>query len=678
MKPWIYDAGSIDIGEYFSEDAQRSYNDKYLVTPYGDDGIRDFIRAPNIGSSKQVVVAPKGYGKTLFLRYRAQWMRQQHEDSGVIFHPTGKHDIEYLKIELDTDELYRYITPISSADQWSKVWECALLVTACHAAGAQSLDSKALDELFPYKPSTLRVSRNLETVLKAMADRSSLLGGDLTTLRDVFSETGKDVVVVIDNADEMFIPESYKYTRKNRSDSSDDDELGYAYDIMQDVPKSWNDLQGGLLLAIRAIARHAKGLHVYTSLRAEALNQISEQTLLQARDHCTELKYSDNALRRIFIANIEMYDEDQMADPDAGDAIARWLGLEYLEHPYVKTHGGEPETEGIFDFILRHTLYSPRDLMIFGEAIASMLSTESRDSKAHIADALRECINETARTTIFDQWKKTAIPRWSDNYYQSLSQVSSNVLHGSGELSYLDNAIDDSTIKQIPFSEYLYQHGLLGYSYERPDSPCQQRFQTSWKQRLNGPTSRSTQHKEKVIPSAGYYFIHPILNDVIRHNVSDSSKFTPDNKNIVGYSRTYCVDDPTIVVLPGTGKWPELRYKGETICDGIRALSISKLGLITLVYAMHEYQTDKLSAQEIQTVNEKIQEKFGATKKDWLSSLSADSSHLNSNIVKLLDFERGSSLLSCFGKEQRSNLPMYIEVRICPVADLYIDHRVKL
>jgi len=72
----------------------------------------------------------------------------------------------------------------------------------------------------------------------------------------------------------MFIPESYKYTRKNRSDLTDDDEAEFAYDIMQDVPKSWNDLQGGLLLAIRAIGRHAKGLHVYTSLRAEALNQI--------------------------------------------------------------------------------------------------------------------------------------------------------------------------------------------------------------------------------------------------------------------------------------------------------------------------------------------------------------------------------------------------------------------
>jgi len=147
MKPWNYDAGSIDIGEYFSEDAQRSHSDKYLVTPSGDNGIRDFIRASNIGSSKQVVVAPKGYGKTLFLRYRAQWMRQQHEDSGVIFHPTDKNDIEYLKIDLDIDQLFRYITPISSADQWSKVWECALLVTACHAAGAQSLDSRALKML---------------------------------------------------------------------------------------------------------------------------------------------------------------------------------------------------------------------------------------------------------------------------------------------------------------------------------------------------------------------------------------------------------------------------------------------------------------------------------------------------------------------------------------------------
>ena len=64
VMPWCIDAANLEnIKGIFSRESQGINK---IVTPHGNQSMRDYLHAP-IGSSLKVLVAPKGYGKTYLL-----------------------------------------------------------------------------------------------------------------------------------------------------------------------------------------------------------------------------------------------------------------------------------------------------------------------------------------------------------------------------------------------------------------------------------------------------------------------------------------------------------------------------------------------------------------------------------------------------------------------------------
>ncbi len=652
MSAWVIDSVQIDFEELHREERRGRETIEWLIAEESD--MRQFIHSEKIGHPSRVLVAPKGFGKTMILRYRSHQLRSLAQQSGAVFHPSGESDVEYLQVLFDHREMYNYVVPRVGPQQWARVWECALLVTACQSLDLKSLGSASLDKLFSVD-SAVSVSSNLSIILREANNRPSLTGQEIETLRNTFNAAGKDVVAFIDNADEAFAADGIDFT--------------------QDHPVIWRDLQIGLLLAIHSVERHSRKLHVYTSLRAEAIVGIKEKTQLQAKSLCVDLRYSKAALRRIFDANIEMFERDKMVSPDALNRIEQWIGYRYVEHPYVTSVSGALQREDIFEFILRHTFMSPRNLMVLGRAMSSAHSDLTGD---HGIEALRRCINDLSTSDIFEDWQINAIPRWCSEYDTGLTLINTNVLDAAA-LDEIDEMVGtggqsgDGATSPQKFSSYLYQHGLLGFAFRYPGHSYEQRFLEKWRSRFS----------DEVIlrPDADYYFVHPILNQVIRERRGEGAHYEPDKSNIVGFDKPYFNEPPTVVITPSQGALPSVFVLGTQVLDGAKAATNKEVGFMALLYATHRSKNQVLSIGAVKETTDLLVDKF-EIRNDWLNMLRTDPGHLNQNLLTVLGTVRHKLPLPegrvAKNSGEHGEFPASISFSLCDPNEIHIEDSLLL
>ena len=81
-----------------------------------------------------------------------------------------------------------------------------------------------------------------------------------------------------------------------------------------------------------------------------------------------QLHYSGEELSHIFDKNIEAMQREDLAQPSEAMPIARFIGPSntMIVNPITK------KSEFFYDFVLRHSLYRPRDLMLIGGKIAQI------------------------------------------------------------------------------------------------------------------------------------------------------------------------------------------------------------------------------------------------------------------------------------------------------------------
>ena len=98
---------------------------------------------------------------------------------------------------------------------------------------------------------------------------------------------------------------------------------------------------------------------------------------LQFEGSSVNLVYGFKDLERIFIQNLEAEPDENCVQPgDRTDAFERFFGSENLQmwHPHV----GEPES--VWDYILRHTLLRPRDLMSIGAGLSQVAPSSGAEA----------------------------------------------------------------------------------------------------------------------------------------------------------------------------------------------------------------------------------------------------------------------------------------------------------
>lgn len=585
MGPWTIDASGVDIA-HLNE------------VPYCREALRVFLNS-RVGSLERVLVAPKGYGKTLYLKYKSHLIRQAYRSSIPIF-PDSKLDIEFLKLSLDWKEMLQDVGRLS-IDNWSVLWQFVLI-----SKGLQLVDG--VENVDDYLESLLRSpSESIGDMLSAVIRDRDNFGTNtsqrLRVVRKLFNDSKRDAIIFVDNADEMFIGldrASQLREGKHRAEAPAHDagevlkrrsaDAATSAEFAQNNPAMWKAAQVGLLLAVREIERSAPALSIYTTLRAEAVYTAEHPDALQARTYIVPIRYSEEDLEQIFAWHVNMMGEDDLVEPREAHSADSLMGSAPIEHRYVRVDG-RAVSEKPFDLVLRHTTFSPRDLVVIGGHIARLSVAERKGPKR--AERIRKAI-DSAVTELLVYFRENAIPRWNQQWEDALYKLDAPVIGGAKVAEQLG-----------PTAAKLYSYGLLGVA-DRTGRPREyaQSFLTQWDEAYAAT--------DVPLPRSDYYFLHPwVFDSVKRHN----RDFTGDPSNVIGNGCPYHLPSPLKITVgadannaPAIWCASEMDSPAATVKSGKLPQGVTFF--FSLVYACHLNSTCRVTEEQLKAGREEFNRRF--------------------------------------------------------------------
>jgi class 3 adenylate cyclase len=242
----------------------------------------------------------------------------------------------------------------------------------------------------------------------------------------------------------------------------------------------------------------------------------------QYRGSAVDIVYSPESLREIFVNNIRLVKSDGMVRPERlrADPLEAFLGQTRVAHTYTR------ELEDVFDYVCRHTLLRPRDLMTVGERLAALRPDERRNEYR-----LKEVVNQAA-TEIAHEYLAEIAPHVGDlELERFLRRVPGHVVtRDEAEALFHEHSAALGGFEEKHVFCALYRVGLLGYVHH-------DRVRGARVERFLRP-GEATLEPDGVLPRATHYLLHPVLSDVIGRMNPDYLQRI-DRVNIVGYGRPW-------------------------------------------------------------------------------------------------------------------------------------------
>jgi class 3 adenylate cyclase len=495
MRPWTVDADDIQVAEDLSTRELHQ-------TP----GIEAFL-APNRGD-KFIVVATKGFGKTLLLKAKRVALQERAvclpQDS-LLDKPIGD------KI-FNADMVALYTHP----EPWANVWLMAIaLATLKRLDLVDDLRITSRLHALVADPSLRSVIDHLVNLLdlprhelfKCVNDTNNRLVPRLRTI-------ATPVAIFIDSVDEYF----NKHITHRSSRGSDTGLL---------APGIWYYSQMGLVQVAYELRRISHHLKVFASVRKEAFAKFSEETSMvqQYRGSAIDLRYSRPSLREIFLANVRREKEKNLCLPGQlrADPVTAFVGRPTVTHSYTG------EVEDVFDYVYRHTLVRPRDLMTLGQALSSV-PPEERRSEARVKAA----VNRGA-TEIAEEYLNEIAPYIGDFDLPRLFALLPRHILTHEQVGAIREAYDAATAAAGGHVDgdvfaVLHRAGLLGCIQRDLVSGAQvQRFLMPGDEPLD---------RDRELPGSSHYLVHPILAEIVASH-SPAYARDIDTVNIVGADRPW-------------------------------------------------------------------------------------------------------------------------------------------
>jgi class 3 adenylate cyclase len=247
----------------------------------------------------------------------------------------------------------------------------------------------------------------------------------------------------------------------------------------------------------------------------------------QYRGSAVDIVYTPESLREIFVNNVRLLKTDRMVQPERVKAhpLEAFFGRASVTDAYTR------EEEDAFEYVCRHTLLRPRDLMTIGDRVAGLRPDERRHEHR-----LKEAVNQAA-TEIAQEYLNEIAPYVGDLDLDRLFE------HLPGPV--LTRAEVDVVSAELGIGEHgvkdpihaLYRVGLLGYVQH-------DRVRGEWRQRFLRP-GEATLDSDGALPRATHYLVHPVLAEVI---AGINPAFAPraDRANVIGYDRPWREAEPVL------------------------------------------------------------------------------------------------------------------------------------
>ena len=493
MRAWTVDADDIRVADDFDDSLlHRTPEIDGFLTPSRDD--------------KFIVIATKGFGKTLLLK--AKRILYQREGHGICL-PSNNLLDKPIGDKIFSRESIAFFA--ASPLPWSKVWLAAIAVTALKHTGAT--DGIKVNA----KLNALIADEQLHSVIDHFV---RLLDFTPSELQRVATDTDGHLVprlralkspltIFIDGIDEYF----NKHVEDLTMNASVTGELS---------PNVWYFSQLGLVEVAYQIRRINHHLKVFAAIRKEAYARLSQRTAMvqQYRGIAVDIVYSPQSLREIFVNNIRLVKADRMVLPGRvrSNPLEAFLGRTSVTDTYTR------EEEDAFEYICRHTLLRPRDLMTIGDRLVALRPDERRNEHR-----LKEAVNQAA-VEIAHEYLAEVAPYVGDVDLERLFQRLPGHIMTRAEVEAVSTENGAGADEGDRGLHALYRVGLLGYVQH-------DLVRGEWRQRFLRP-GEATLEPSGALPRATHYLVHPILSDVIgRSNPAFLQRI--DKVNVVGYDRPW-------------------------------------------------------------------------------------------------------------------------------------------
>lgn len=512
MRPWVVDAKDIE-----PEDLDQ-FSGQLL---HLNNQIADFLDPAT--TEEVLVIAPKGFGKTLLLKAKRQSMRERYRtilpERALVDKPSANPDLMSHR---------EYGTVRATEAYWKALWSIALtLAVEKHLELCPEL-SGPLEKLV--RNEHLRSACDLFTNLLALSRDAyfAAFKDYVTHLLPAFRRIHSSLAMFIDNIDEYF--EDFL-----ASEVIDTDEQRAIY------RSYWHFAQVGIALAARdlhAINNHVK---IFASIRKEVFQRtfLGNPLGLQLAGSALDLHYAREDLIEIIKKNIEVERKRSLVEPAARDPWVRFFG----HNVTAIVHQSTGDEEHVGAFWIRHTFRRPRDIVFIGRDLAAI------DPRRRTRETVRQQITRSA-AAIAQGFITEMSPHLALFDREILFRLIPRNVIPRAELEELGQQYDRLYALRQGGSEPITCHvfasmfkiGLLGYVGIHPETAeLVQIFRYPGEVPLD---------RDDVLPEADHFLIHPSLDLLIASYNPDYFRHL-DKLNVIGAERPWRAARETQFVLKG-------------------------------------------------------------------------------------------------------------------------------
>lgn len=530
---WFVDASSIDVSNFDFE--------KYIAKT---TRVSDFLDL-----SKYVIVGPKGYGKTLLLKYLYHKIGEKFHGQSIVSIPSNTC-IDSFEYRIPYEG--KLIDVLSNIDIWQDLWQISLGTSIIIN---YSIATQDYDFLSEFKKSWIENNvkftniisliekveikiKNKESVpgyVKIQANPSSLLGNILSLS---IGNIQSSITTAVDK--------TYQWSLSvDRPVNVFIDQIDQG--ISEFPIEVWQCAQNGLVGAIFKLitSRHVR---IYASIRKEAWDSCQDELHGQYYDIVSELTYNEKDLKDIFEHAVKTYESaDTVKKPEKYELspIEAFTGLKTVKNVWSDVG------ENSFTYMLRHTLRRPRDLIMFGKEISRL----SRDNDLS-EENFRESVNRIPGEEIQKQYLKE-VARFTHclqytNIERFFSNVKRNILTKNEIIEICGKynnhlcvciAKNGGQCKDCKESSHmfcdLYRIGLVGIVGMKETKENEfnlQHFESTGK------------IGAIFLPRSNYYILHPALDHFIKE-ILEHRDYSPVKGAIVGHNEKWTDKHKALVCL---------------------------------------------------------------------------------------------------------------------------------
>ncbi len=494
-------------------DARESVNDLEKVEGINVELIEQTPLIKKFLDEDQIrfAIATKGFGKSLLL------LTKRKKCCGIHLIPEHEPlDIPSVRIDtLKKESLFLLKNEDAFALIWSLSITIAIIKRLNEITDTEKQNASAALQDILNNPRCNTVSNIFNFIIVEMNRRQfyeGLVYDYNKTLLPIIRGIKIPIAVFIDNVDECF--EKYR--------------------------EVWYIAQNSLIKTIYDLCRISSKLKLFASIRKEAFKKLDTEMVMQYKGVSLDLSYSKEQLKDIFIKNITKDNVGNLMKPQSikSNPMIAFLGTDQVHHGIVAN-----TTEDAFDYIFRHTLQRPRDLMEIGGEISRCNPSLRNPETENGLGKFKSLVNSAA-TTIATQYINEVLPHLTikrEDLDKVFELIDSNAFEqtklkeicmefNGNNAECMKSKCKECADKTHIFCE-LYKIGLLGYVDMIPTEK-QHYFQKFV------PIGEKTFHEVRLLPDSPHYLIHPILDDLIRQK-NKKYKHQINDINIIGYDRLW-------------------------------------------------------------------------------------------------------------------------------------------